>query len=168
MKPETAKFRVRSFPHSSFADQSANNASSNVPNVAQVTLLSWPIARRYRTFLHRTLKSLVSFSHDSFADQSANDSSPNFLNVMQVTLLRWPIASCYRTFGHRKLESLVSIPHPSFADQSADDASPNVPNDSQGDIGVLANCKSLSVFAAAETKISGKKFPAPFICEPVR
>jgi hypothetical protein len=61
-----------------------------------------------------------------------------------------------------------SFPHLYFADQSANDASPNVPNDSQGDIGVLANCKSLSVFAAAETKISGKKFPAPFICEPVR
>ena len=60
-----------------------------------------------------------------------------------------------------------SCPHVSFADQSANDASANVPNDSQGDIGVLANCKSLSVFAAAETKISGKKFPAPFFRGPV-
>ena len=46
--PASPKFQVRSFSHDSFADQSANDASANVPNVSQVTFLFWPIARRYR------------------------------------------------------------------------------------------------------------------------
>jgi hypothetical protein len=89
--------------------------------------------------------------------------------IRKVTSVFWPIASRSRCLLQRKRKFRVrSFPHLSFGDQSANNASSNVPNDSQGDIGVLANCKSLSVFAAAETKISGKKFPAPFICEPVR
>ena len=39
---------VRTFLHPSFADQSANCASANVPNVAQVTFLSCLIAMRCR------------------------------------------------------------------------------------------------------------------------
>jgi len=41
-----AKESLVSFSHDSFADQSANDDSANVPNVAQVTFLFWPIARR--------------------------------------------------------------------------------------------------------------------------
>ena len=84
--PASPKFQVRSCPHVSFADQSANDASANVPNVAQVTLLFWPIARRYRNLTYtRAKESLVSFSHHSFADQSANNSSANVPNDAQVT-----------------------------------------------------------------------------------
>jgi hypothetical protein len=46
--PTIPKYRVRSLPRPSFADQSANDASVNVPNVSQVIYLYWPIARRYR------------------------------------------------------------------------------------------------------------------------
>jgi len=33
-----------SFPHRSFAEQSANDASANVPNDSQVTSVFWPFA----------------------------------------------------------------------------------------------------------------------------
>ena len=89
---EAPIFRVRSFPHPSFADQSANDTSANVPNDSQVTLLSWPIASRYRDLLHQKLESLVTFPHLSFADQSADDASANVPNDSQVTYLFWPIA----------------------------------------------------------------------------
>ena len=60
---------VRTFLHGSFADQSADDASTNVPNVAQVTFLFWPIARRYRYLTYTgAMQSLVSFPHRSFAD----------------------------------------------------------------------------------------------------
>jgi len=77
-----------SFSHRSFANQSANDASTNVPNVAQVTFLFWPIARRYRYLTYTgAMESLVSFSHRSFADQSANDASANVPNDSQVIFL---------------------------------------------------------------------------------
>jgi hypothetical protein len=47
MYPLAARSLV-SFQHPSFADQSANDASANIPNDSQVTSVSWPIARRYR------------------------------------------------------------------------------------------------------------------------
>ena len=120
-------FRVRSFPHPPFADQSADDASANVPNVSQVTFLFWPIASRYRYLKSLVAKSPVRrFPHTSFANQSADDPPVNVPNDSQVTFLFWPIASRYRSFVHHTLESLVSVPHPSFADQSADDASANV------------------------------------------
>jgi hypothetical protein len=72
---ETPKFRVRSLPHPSFADQSANDASANVPNVSQVTSVFWPTARGCRSLGPTTPKFRVrSFPHRSFADQSADDS----------------------------------------------------------------------------------------------
>ena len=85
-----------------------------------------------------------------------------FRMIRKVTSVFWPIASRSRCLLQRKRKFRVrSFPHPSFADQSANDASPNVPNDSQGDIGVLAYCKSLMVFRAANTGITGKKCPHP-------
>jgi hypothetical protein len=82
-------------PHPSFADQSANDASANVPNVSQVTFLFWPIARRYRILMPNAQKFRVtSFPHPSFADQSADDASANVPNASQVTSVFWPIASC--------------------------------------------------------------------------
>jgi len=51
----------------------------------------------------------------------------------------------------------ANLLHPSYADHSADESF-------AGDVSVLANCKSLSVFNASGTKISGKKFPALFFC----
>jgi len=71
-----------SVPHPSFADQSADDASANVPTVSQVTYLFWPIARRYRCLTYTSATgSLVSFSHPSFADQSADATSANIPNV---------------------------------------------------------------------------------------
>jgi len=61
-----------------------------------------------------------------------------------------------------------SFPHLYFADQSANDASPNVPNDSQGDIGVLANCKALSVYKVSRCQGITGKFLARFFRGPVR
>jgi len=88
-------FRLRSFPHRSFADQSADATASNVPNVTQVTFLFWPIAMRYRYLTYAIAEeSLVSFPHRSFAEQSANDASANVPNDSQVTSVFWPFASC--------------------------------------------------------------------------
>ena len=68
--PTIPKFRVRSIPQPSLADQSANDASANVPNDSQVTFLFWPIARRNRCLLHRIPKFRVrSFPLPSFADR---------------------------------------------------------------------------------------------------
>ena len=75
-------------PHPSFADQSADDASANVPNISQVTFLSWPIASRYRCLLLMNLKFwVISFLGPSFADQSADDTSANVPNASQVTFL---------------------------------------------------------------------------------
>ena len=112
-------FRVRTFSHPSFADQSAKAASANVPNDSQVTSVFWPIASRYRYLTHQTLESLVSFPHPSFAGQSADDTSTNVPNDSQVTSLSWPIARLYRylTFNGAN-ESLVSFPNPSLRTSS--------------------------------------------------
>ena len=84
-----------SIPHRSYADQSANDASANVPNVSQVTSVFWPIAMRYRHLTYAVAQeSLVSFLHPPFADQSADDASTNVPNVSQVISVFWPIASC--------------------------------------------------------------------------
>jgi len=89
--------------------------------------------------------------------------------IRKVTSVFWPIASRSRCLLQRKRKFRVrSFPHPSFANQSANDASPHVPNDSQGDIGVLAYCKALTEFYAGVTEISGKKLPARFFRGPVR
>jgi len=41
---EKTKISGKKYPALSFADQFANDASANVPNDSQVTLLFWPIA----------------------------------------------------------------------------------------------------------------------------
>jgi len=59
--------------------QSADDASTNVPNASQVTFLFWPIASRYRCLKHGIPIFLVrSLLHPSFADQSADDTSRIF------------------------------------------------------------------------------------------
>jgi hypothetical protein len=117
----------------SLVNQSADDASANVPNVSQVTSLSWPIAMRYRYLTYAIAEeSLVSFPHRSFAAQSADSASANVPNDSQVIFLFWPIARRYRDLMYPlAARSLVSFQHPSFADQSADDASVNVPNVAQ-------------------------------------
>jgi hypothetical protein len=65
---------VRIFPHPSFSDQSADDASANVP---QVTLLSWKTAKTSGplTFAVAATSPVRTFPHTSFADQSADDAS---------------------------------------------------------------------------------------------
>ena len=78
-----------SFPHRSFADQSNDDASANVPTVSQVTYLFWPIASRCRCLTYTSATgSLVSFSHPSFADQFANDDSAN-LPIASGRYIHW-------------------------------------------------------------------------------
>jgi hypothetical protein len=84
----TPKFRVRSFPRSSFADQSANDAFANVPNVSQVTSLFWPIASRFRDLEQRIPEFRVrSFQYSSFADQSAGDA--HFVLIVQPSIYQF-------------------------------------------------------------------------------
>jgi hypothetical protein len=142
---------VRTFPHTFWAYQSADDTSAHVP---QVTLLSWPIASRYRCLLHMILDSLVrTFLHPSFADQSADDASSR---VPQVTLLSWPIASRYRCFMHIiPMESPVrTSPHPSFAVRWRYFRECSI-----GDIVVLDKCESLTEFYANSSGITGKNIP---------
>ena len=70
-----------SFPHRSFADQSANDASANVPIVSQVIFPFWNVGSRYRYLMSEiAVKSPVrSFPYTSFADQSAGDTSANVI-----------------------------------------------------------------------------------------
>jgi hypothetical protein len=82
------KSSVGSFPHPSFADQSAGDTSVNVPNASQVTYLFWLIVRCYRYFVPSArIFRVRRFPHRSFADQSANDATANVPNVAQVTSL---------------------------------------------------------------------------------
>jgi len=69
---------TRTFLLPSFTDQSADDASANVPNDSQVTYLFWPIARRLRSLKHQILESLVKrLPHTSFAGRSTDAVSAN-------------------------------------------------------------------------------------------
>ena len=69
---------TRTFLLPSFTDQSADDASANVPNDSQVTYLFWPIARRLRSLKHQILESLVKrLLHTSFAGRSTDAVSAN-------------------------------------------------------------------------------------------
>jgi len=64
---------TRTFLLPSFTDQSADDASANVPNDSQVTYLFWPIARRLRSLKHQILESPVKrLPHTSFAGRSTD------------------------------------------------------------------------------------------------
>ena len=119
----TRIFLVRSFPHPSFVDQSAEDASANVLTAFLAGTLTGEIIRIISNICREHGQGAVGLDECSgfwLADDLSDIADITHIDLSNIRSLEGKSATTIRIFLH-----------PSFADQSANDASTNVPNDSQ-------------------------------------
>jgi len=115
-------------------------------------------SRKRQKSLRSTLAARIAtvriFSSPTFDDRSADDVSANDL---QVILQLWPRAIRYRSLMHTSANNslVITLLRPWFC---GPDCWQYFPDCLVGDIAVLAHTKSLTAFAAGETRVTGKNF----------